>query len=166
MHQIDRIGFITERAFIDQRHAVVNVGHQRVGVCRDDGKGPGHLAAGRVRYASRNVGSVRTVSHLALIGLRPPLGSLHQCGIKPQRSGSRDSSPVVPECYRNFGRHVTPPVMRCVTSSTRVLRRPTSLNRRSAKPRYNALADINLNPRASSLASDHHELHNGLQINP
>jgi hypothetical protein len=33
---------------------------------------------GRKRYASRNVGRVLTVSHLALIGLRPPVGSLHQ----------------------------------------------------------------------------------------
>src|SRR6516225_7909605 len=32
----------------------------------------------RRRYASRNVGRVFTVSHLALIGLRPPVGSLHQ----------------------------------------------------------------------------------------
>jgi hypothetical protein len=31
----------------------------------------------RLRYASRNVGSVEMVSHLALIGLRPPVGSLH-----------------------------------------------------------------------------------------
>ncbi len=41
-----------------------------------------------------NIGEVRTVSHLALIGLRPPVGSLHQCGIKPQRSGSSDTTPV------------------------------------------------------------------------
>jgi hypothetical protein len=32
----------------DQQHAVVNVGHQRVGVCRDDGKGPDPLATGWV----------------------------------------------------------------------------------------------------------------------
>jgi hypothetical protein len=36
----------------------------------------------------------RTVSHLALIGLRPPVGSLHQYGIRPQRSGSSETSPV------------------------------------------------------------------------
>jgi hypothetical protein len=40
------------------------------------------------------------------------------------------------------------------------------LDCRCAKPRYNPLADINLNPRALSLVSDRHELHNGLQINP
>src|SRR3954471_18260562 len=48
----------------------------------------------RLRYASRNVGRSRTVSHLALIGLRPPVASLHQYGIRPQRSGSSDTSPV------------------------------------------------------------------------
>ena len=32
------------------------------------------------------------VSHLALIGLRPPFGSSHQCGMRPQRSGSSDTS--------------------------------------------------------------------------
>src|ERR1700740_1904911 len=31
----------------------------------------------RLRYASRNVGKSCTVSNLALIGLRPPFGSLH-----------------------------------------------------------------------------------------
>src|SRR6266699_6176003 len=49
----------------------------------------------RLRYASRNVGRSRTVSHLALIGLRPPVGSWHQYGVRPQRSGSRDTSPVL-----------------------------------------------------------------------
>src|SRR6266576_7040869 len=34
----------------------------------------------RLQYASRNVGRSRTVSHLALMGLRPPFGSLHQYG--------------------------------------------------------------------------------------
>src|SRR5204863_7645718 len=34
------------------------------------------------------VGRSRAVSHLALIGLRPPVGSLHQYGIRPQRSGA------------------------------------------------------------------------------
>src|SRR6266550_1529408 len=48
----------------------------------------------RLRYASRNVGRSRTVSHLALLGLRPPIGSVHQYGIKPQRNGSSDTSPV------------------------------------------------------------------------
>src|ERR1700755_486033 len=48
----------------------------------------------RLRYASRKVGRSRTVSHLALMGLRPPVGSLHQYGIRPQRSGSSDTSPV------------------------------------------------------------------------
>src|SRR5262249_13044055 len=48
----------------------------------------------RLRYASRNVGRSRTVSHLALMGLRPPVGSLHQYGIKPQRSGSSVTFPV------------------------------------------------------------------------
>jgi hypothetical protein len=37
------------------------------------------------RYASRNIGSRATVSALALIGLRLPVGSLHQCGISPHR---------------------------------------------------------------------------------
>jgi hypothetical protein len=35
------------------------------------------------------------VSHLALIGLRPPAGSLHQCGMRPQRKGSSVISPVL-----------------------------------------------------------------------
>jgi hypothetical protein len=43
----------------------------------------------RSRYASLKLGNVRTVSHLALIGLRPPLGALHHCGIKPQRMSSK-----------------------------------------------------------------------------
>src|SRR5256885_6895192 len=42
----------------------------------------------RRRYASRNVGSVATVSAFALIGLRPPFGSLHQYGMRPHRNGS------------------------------------------------------------------------------
>src|SRR6478672_4224803 len=41
------------------------------------------------------VGSVCTVSHLALMGLRPPCGSLHQFGIRPQRSGSSETSPIL-----------------------------------------------------------------------
>src|SRR6516164_11079913 len=49
----------------------------------------------RLRYASRNEGSVLTVSHVALIGLRPPLRSSHQYGIRPQRSGSSETSPVL-----------------------------------------------------------------------
>src|SRR5262249_39153487 len=49
----------------------------------------------RVRYASRKLGRSRTVSHLALIGLRPPVGSWHQCGMSPQRNGSSDTSPVL-----------------------------------------------------------------------
>ena len=44
---------------------------------------------------SMNVGRSRTVSHLALIGLPPPDGSLHQYGISPQRSGSSVTSPVL-----------------------------------------------------------------------
>jgi hypothetical protein len=40
------------------------------------------------QLASRNVGSRATVSALALIGLRPPVGSSHQYGINPHRSGS------------------------------------------------------------------------------
>src|SRR5437660_11344731 len=48
----------------------------------------------RLRYASRNVGRFGTVSYFALIGLRPPVGSLHQYGIRPQRSGSSETSPV------------------------------------------------------------------------
>jgi hypothetical protein len=42
----------------------------------------------------RRRGTSATVSHLALIGLRPPLGSLHQYGMKPQRSGSSKTLPV------------------------------------------------------------------------
>jgi hypothetical protein len=53
-----------------------------------------HDAAPRA-VASRNEGRSRTVSDLALIGFRPPLGSVHQCGISPQRSGSSDASPVL-----------------------------------------------------------------------
>src|SRR6266436_236580 len=37
-------------------------------------------------------GRSRTVSYLALIGFRPPFGSLHQYGIRPQRNGSSDTS--------------------------------------------------------------------------
>src|SRR5258708_427512 len=48
----------------------------------------------RLRYASRNVGRFGTVSHFALIGFRPPFGSLHQYGISPHRNGSSDTSPV------------------------------------------------------------------------
>src|SRR5438094_6789875 len=48
----------------------------------------------RLRYASRNVGRFGTVSYFELIGLRPPVGSLHQYGIRPQRSGSSETSPV------------------------------------------------------------------------
>ena len=33
-------------------------------------------------------------SHLALIGLRPPFGSLHN-GMSPQRSGSSHTSPIL-----------------------------------------------------------------------
>src|SRR6266516_998123 len=48
----------------------------------------------RRAYASRNVGSVATVSALALIGLRPPFGSPHQYGISPHFKKSRDRPPV------------------------------------------------------------------------
>src|SRR5262249_47989742 len=48
----------------------------------------------RLRYASRNVGRFRTVSYFALIGLRPPVGSLHQYGIRPHRKGSSETSLV------------------------------------------------------------------------
>src|SRR5262245_9365352 len=54
----------------------------------------------RLRYASRKVGKSRTVSHLALMGFRPPFGSLHQYGMRPQRSGSSDTSPVL--CLRRM----------------------------------------------------------------
>jgi TIR domain len=49
----------------------------------------------RRAYASRNIGRLATVSALALIGFRPPFGSLHQYGIRPQRSGSSETSPVL-----------------------------------------------------------------------
>src|SRR5947207_13064945 len=45
----------------------------------------------RLRYASRKLGRSRTVSHFALMGLRPPVGSVHQYGMRPQRSGSSDT---------------------------------------------------------------------------
>src|SRR5262249_42355608 len=49
----------------------------------------------RIALASRGRAATLAISlskrrqgpHLALIGLRPPVGSLHQYGIKPQRSG-------------------------------------------------------------------------------
>src|SRR5262249_62272245 len=48
----------------------------------------------RRAYASRNVGNREMVSAFALIGLRPPLGSLHQYGIRPHFRKSSDRSPV------------------------------------------------------------------------
>ena len=54
-----------------------------------------HDAAAPAVSIPKGVGSSRTVSHLALIGLRPPDGSLHQYGMSPQRSGSSDTSPVL-----------------------------------------------------------------------
>jgi hypothetical protein len=39
-------------------------------------------------------GSVPTVSHLALIGLRPPFGSAQKQGMRPQRNRSIDTAPV------------------------------------------------------------------------
>ena len=42
----------------------------------------------------RNVGSRAMDSARALIGLRPPSGSLQPCGISPQRSSSSVRSPV------------------------------------------------------------------------
>jgi hypothetical protein len=44
--------------------------------------------------SARNGGRLRTVSHLALVSLRPPFGSWHQYGMKPQRKGSRETWPV------------------------------------------------------------------------
>ena len=41
------------------------------------------------------VGRLATLSALALIGLRPPPGSLHPCGSSPQRSRSSVRSPVL-----------------------------------------------------------------------
>src|SRR5438552_18095971 len=45
----------------------------------------------RLRYAARKLGRSRTVSHFALMGLRPPVGSVHQYGMGPHRSGSSDT---------------------------------------------------------------------------
>src|SRR5207249_11704568 len=61
----------------------------------------------RLRYASRNVGRFGTVSYFALIGLRPPVGSLHQYGIRPQRSGSSETSPVDRKSTRLNSSHVS-----------------------------------------------------------
>src|SRR6266480_7632982 len=131
-HQITRISLFAEPARVivpreNDRHSVMNVRHQLVGIRRDDCKSADPLARGRVlpifpdtgntercpvfhaygcfafwpliafhskkpstgtmqrrlRYASRNVGRSHTVSHLAFMGLRPPVGSLHQYGISP-----------------------------------------------------------------------------------
>jgi hypothetical protein len=41
----------------------------------------------RRRYASLNIGSLCTVSHLALIGLRPPFRVVAPTCIRPQRKG-------------------------------------------------------------------------------
>jgi hypothetical protein len=65
---------------------------------------------------------------------------------------------------RHAADHALPKLIDTRIKTTDITRTP--LNRRCMKPRYIALADINLNLRASSLVSDHHELHNGLQINP
>ena len=53
------------------------------------------LGAHQSGYASWNVRSVRTVSHLALIGLRPPAASPHQYGRVPTAAGQRDCPGLV-----------------------------------------------------------------------